>query len=231
MLIKPMNNFTKNLILDAFGDKVAENNLLIELALKKLSIIDVGSVLISYNERCDWYRSGTETYSGVSEITFFDKDKMNRNLIFIGKALITLGVPISINLSRWNQRRRHLSKYFDVPVLFSQNNGVLYEEFVTSQYLDEGYHNISKHEGHLIQLADICATLDFLGYAPVSIVPNLIFSPDRAVWVDFGEDLGDASGVYQEGAIDILEREIPKNEKAHEILGKSYRKKLKLLRS
>lgn len=203
-------DFTEGLVRDcgfsSSSAKLTEASLANSLRL--LGIISDCESIIHYRELGGWERGGAETYVATAEVLVRTSRSKARGVTFVAKAISTFGMEVEEVASVWIFRRSELARYIMVPRLFSYHNGVIYEEFIPHTVAGFWEESKAKRNGAIKDLAQVASALDILGFHPVSIVPNLRVKNDRMYWVDFGADLGSATGSYASTACQLLKKEL-----------------------
>ncbi|WP_210086861.1 hypothetical protein [Mycobacterium sp. OAE908] len=147
--------------------------------------LEVGDELCFTTVR-DWYRAGGESYVYVFDVS--DNQQSFRLLL---KSLVGSVGGLEYKFKEVLERRRLLEhRGIGTPKLYGHHKATLLEEFVPytlREALSRPGDDMFRAALDAIRLG---TTLDSLGFAPVSLFPDLRSHGANAVLVDFGSDLG-----------------------------------------
>jgi hypothetical protein len=204
-----IGEFTKNIMQDSgfksATDEVNDNDIF--QCLCSLKIISENEQILDYQELASWERGGDETFIAKASIRLVNPFSVEEERIFIAKAVTALGPSIDTIASTWLKRRSLLQKYMGVPLLYSYQKGVIYEEFIPYATKDLLMYN---RDFCIRELAKVAYVLDSLGFQPLDIIPNVRGKADKLAWIDFGSDLGEPGAINTDIGFSrkILENEI-----------------------
>lgn len=227
-------DFTRGLIQDCGfspGDRAPELEVLAQ-SLSYLGIISSSNDFSAYTEISNWERGGGETYIACAKV-LLKRDETNSpsEISFIAKAIVTFGLPLETVANEWIARRYKLQQHIEVPKLFAFHKGVFYEEFIPysiQNILDNGFQN---RQWLILEIAKISSVLDWLGFQPMNLMPNLRATKHKVYWVDFGADLGGPANISSTKSKKMSELELGLHGGEKEVFAEAYYRGLHLLKS
>ncbi len=163
----------------------------LEEAVAKLNMLPLtGTSKIALKMLSPWTRGGAETY-----VTTFDITAGAECAPCILKACVAFAITpggVEAILESWIARRRLLAAHgAAVPRLYAYGRGVVLEERLPYRAQDLIAAKSATRPAVLASLFKLTRALEQVRFQPVSILPDVMSDGERAVLVDFGQDLGD----------------------------------------
>jgi hypothetical protein len=144
----------------------------LEQCLRILNIINSSEKLLEFVELWDWSRGGAETFNAAAKILLNTKTGVHERW-FLGKAIVTIGLPLEETVQTWISRRAKIGKHIRVPSLYSYFKGVIYEEYIPDPITRFIEHRpLARNK--LRKIAFVAAKIDKLGFWPTNFLSNFM---------------------------------------------------------
>lgn len=160
-------------------------------ALADLGLVESGTSEYAIVEESDWVRGGAETY-----LMRFRVQTATSARPYLLKSVVSLGGGgVGRTAAEWLARRSLIARAgVRVPRLFAFRNATFLEEFVPLALGDAIRRDAEVVELIRSRCVSAAGAISALGFRPVSLFADARSHGQDVVVVDFGADLGSASG-------------------------------------
>lgn len=162
----------------------------IEEAVENLGLLPTGETLREIQTVSDWHQAGSETF--IYRFRILTTAASIAEYLLKAVTAFSPGIEVSELAQEWLSRRLALQKAgVTVPRCHSVLKATFLEEYIPES-LATALHEIERRPTLINGCARFAATLDALGFQPVSPFVDVRVRGTLVIPVDFGSDLGPA---------------------------------------